>query len=988
MDVRKYMYPAGKFPVQKAGALLLTLAAALGLWLFIAADLRRTATAEISRNLIAINAYKAAQLKTWREAHTREAARLSGHPLFAGMVAEELSKPGPRRAKLKTWLNSESTQKRYASLAFLSPKGAVIAAAPNYQDRAENYLKEFFAAALRKGTPLLTDLYLAADGRPRMTMISPISAGAAPGGKTLCLLVMNIDPETEFYPLVKAAPLLFATAETTLARREGENVLFLTDLDYSRGSALKLTRPLSGTSLPAAKALKGYSGFYEGVDYRGERVFSAMNRVEGSDWVVITKVDRKVILAPVRTRERLALALLLLAAGLAYGVFSLVLSARKRAALKSTLEMEKMIALAAERLLLASRAAKLGVWDWDVANDRLAWDDQMLELYGVKKEEFEGGSRAWLKSVHPEDRARCGLEIEKVLRDGTGYSTEFRVLRPDGTVRHIRAEAGIFRDADGKPERLVGVNFDVTDSKLAKAALKESEARYRTLVEASVDGILTADLETRKFRFANPAICRMLGYTAEELTGLGVEDIHPKDALPAVIAEFEAQARGEKTLAAGLPCLRKDGTVFYADINTARTTIDGRDYNLGLFRDITERRRAEEALRASEERLRVTLEETQIGTWDWDLTNDTWYASATYATMLGYPPGDGVGDRKVWLDRLHPEDKALVADKIRGVLDGSEPRYQYEARIKHSDGTYRWVAVQGNAIRLDRDGKPARVIGVRMDIDKRKRAELEVEKLNRDLLEKHAEMENFLYITTHDLRGPLINMLGFSQNLERYANELREALDPARPPDAARVTPAELAGERIPSAVGFIAESARRMDSLITSLLKVSRAGRVEMKPATVDMNELAGKVLDTLRYQLERAGGEISCGDLPPCKADPGAVSQIFTNLLDNAVKYRAAGRPPRIKVAGERREDMVLYTVADNGAGIPAADLGGIWNLFHSRGLGRTSAGEGIGLPMVRRLTEKNGGRIWAESREGEGSVFHVGLPAAVKTGTPAGE
>lgn len=981
MDVQKYK---SRFTGKAAGSALLTLAAVLALWLFIAADLRRTAIAEISRNLIAINAYKAAQLKTWRETHSREAARFSRFPLFAGIVEEELSKPGSRHTRMNSWLNSDSTQERYASIAFFTPEGAVIAATKNYPGRLEDYLKEPFARASRTRTPLLTDLYLAADGRPRMTMISPISAGAAPGGKTLCLLVINIDPETEFYPLVKAAPLLFATAETTLSRREGENVLFLSDLDYRAGSALKLTHPLSDTRLPAAKALNGYSGFHEGVDYRGERVFSAVNRVEGSDWAVITKVDRKVILAPVRTREHLALALLLLAAGLAYGVFSLVLRARKRASLNSTLEMEKMIALAAERLLLASRAAGLGVWDWDVPGDRLAWDDRTLQLYGVKKEEFKGDCKAWLEGVHPEDRARCWLEMEKVLRGETGYSTEFRVLRPDGTIRHLRAEAGVFRDADGKPERLVGVNFDVTDRRLAKAALEESEARYRTLVEASVDGILTADLETRKFRFANPAICRMLGYTAEELTGLGVEDIHPKDALPAVIAEFEAQARGEKTLAAGLPCLRKDGTVFYADINTARTTIDGRDYNLGMFRDITERRRAEEALRASEERLRVTLEETQIGTWDWDLTNDTWYASATYSTMLGYPPGDGAGDRKVWLDRIHPEDKALVEEKLRGALNGVKDKYQYEARIKHADGTYRWVAVLGNAVRLDRDGKPARVIGVRMDIDKRKRAELEVEKLNRDLLEKHAEMENFLYITTHDLRGPLINMLGFSQNLERYAKELREALDPARQPGPAGVKPAELAGERIPSAVGFIAESARRMDSLISSLLKVSRAGRVEMKPAAVDMNELAGKVLDTLRYQLERAGGEISCGDLPPCKADPGAVSQIFTNLLDNAVKYRAAGRPPRIKVAGERREDMVLYTVADNGAGIPASDLGGIWNLFHARGRSRPSAGEGIGLHMVRRLAEKNGGRIWAESKEGEGSVFHVGLPAAGKTGT----
>ncbi|MEI7528081.1 MAG: PocR ligand-binding domain-containing protein [Elusimicrobiota bacterium] len=260
-----------------------------------------------------------------------------------------------------------------------------------------------------------------------------------------------------------------------------------------------------------------------------------------------------------------------------------------------------------------------------------------------------------------------------------------------------------------------------------------------------------------------------------------------------------------------------------------------------------------------------------------------------------------------------------------------------------------------------------------------KQAEAEKEKLGAALAEKHKEMENFLYITTHDLRSPLVNIQGFSQNLEAYARELREALLPVRLPPEAERELAKLTGERIPGALKFILESSRKMDSLISALLKVSRLGRVEMKPEAVEMNGLIKKILDSMRYQLEAAGGETVCGSLPPCKADPGAVSQLFSNVLDNAIKYRDKARPLAVTVAGEVKDGMVSYTVADNGSGIPEADLHLIWNMFYQSGRTPGRKGEGIGLPTARRIAEMNGGGIRVESKDGEGSVFYIELPAA---------
>jgi PAS domain S-box-containing protein len=141
--------------------------------------------------------------------------------------------------------------------------------------------------------------------------------------------------------------------------------------------------------------------------------------------------------------------------------------------------------------------------------------------------------------------------------------------------------------------------------KLTKQKLKESENRYRALFKAAAEGILVADIGTKEFRYANPALCKMLGYTEKELQGMRVAAVHPRRALKRVRAEFEAQARGEKTLAQNIPCLRKDGKTVYADINTTRAVIDGRACNVGFFTDVTERNRTMEALKEKQATLNV-----------------------------------------------------------------------------------------------------------------------------------------------------------------------------------------------------------------------------------------------------------------------------------------------------------------------------------------------------------------------------------------------
>lgn len=321
------------------------------------------------------------------------------------------------------------------------------------------------------------------------------------------------------------------------------------------------------------------------------------------------------------------------------------------------------------------------------------------------------------------------------------------------------------------------------------------------------------------------------------------------------------------------------------------------------------------------------------------------------------------------------DDQDIFYLHCKKLLLTREPQ-ACELRLLKKDGTAFWAQLLATA--GEAGGAPEIHLTI-SDINARKRAELEKEKLNAALTEQKKEMENFLYITSHDMRGPLLNIQGYGQNLEKDLKELSEAAGPGGPPEKLRLALDKLSGERIPAALSYIAAGALKMDRIISSLLKVSRQGRVEMRPAALNAGAVLKNILDEQRFLLEEAAGLVKTGALPPCTADADALGHIFTNLVENAVKYRDKGRKLLITVEGGRNSSTtVLYTVADNGLGIKAAELPRIWQLFYSGDKAGPAKGEGIGLTMARRIAEANSGKLWAESKEGEGSTFFLELPA----------
>ncbi len=255
------------------------------------------------------------------------------------------------------------------------------------------------------------------------------------------------------------------------------------------------------------------------------------------------------------------------------------------------------------------------------------------------------------------------------------------------------------------------------------------------------------------------------------------------------------------------------------------------------------------------------------------------------------------------------------------------------------------------------------------------------EQLNRSTVElanKNEEVQAFVYIVSHDLRSPLVNLQGFVKELELSCTDLeKELLRANLPPDVVASTQSTF-DQGIRGALRYIAASADKFERLIGALLTLSRTGQQNYRTDQVDVAAVADTTLDSLRQTIAERSTEVTVGPLPKAVGDATAIGQVLSNLLVNALKYQQPGRRGQIHVGGEVRNGFAHYWVRDNGAGIPATAQKRLFQVFQ-RFHPELAAGDGIGLAAVKRMIERQGGQIRAESESGVGSTFHFTLPAA---------
>jgi len=251
----------------------------------------------------------------------------------------------------------------------------------------------------------------------------------------------------------------------------------------------------------------------------------------------------------------------------------------------------------------------------------------------------------------------------------------------------------------------------------------------------------------------------------------------------------------------------------------------------------------------------------------------------------------------------------------------------------------------------------------------------EAKRIQRVIDAKNKELEQLIYVASHDLRSPLVNVDGFSRELDYSLEELGAALDVGGDGSAMEKTlSAEIPNMKV--SIGHIRTSARQMDELLKGLLKLSRYGRAALQIADIDMNELIAQLVESFSFSLREHGIALTVEKLPDCRGDAVQVTQVFSNLIDNAIKYRHPDRAGRIRVCGEIKMDRAVYRVEDNGIGIAENHLEHVFEIFHRLEPGKT-VGEGLGLTIARQALSRMYGEIKAESQLGKGSAFIVILP-----------
>jgi len=483
--------------------------------------------------------------------------------------------------------------------------------------------------------------------------------------------------------------------------------------------------------------------------------------------------------------------------------------------------------------------------------------------------------------------------------------------------------------------------------------LRESEAKYRNIVETANEGIWKTDA-ANNILFVNEKMALITGYRPDELIGHNILEFMDDEAK--AIAERNLQQKSiESKVSYEQPFTRKGGVRIITYLNVApledsQGTFKG---SIGLLTDITERKKVERDLRESREKLNLALENGDIGTWEWNLKSDEVYCGKHFLKMFDL----GTGSKGISIQQFEKlfmeEDRLRVMDSIReSVLNGSHCETRF--RRNPADGRIRHFSLKAQVNKNPED-IPDRVIGVCLDITKLQEDNDKIADLNQKLLSSNKELERFAYVASHDLQEPLRMVSSFTQLLEK---QYGEKLD-----------------DRAREYINFAVDGAHRMYNLINGLLAYSRVQRKGSTFTTVDTGKVIDSVKRLLSMQINESRAVIKTEKLPQIQADESQVSQLFLNLISNALKFNKEA--PQILIAATTGKDKYVFSVKDNGIGIERQYFEKIFGIFNKLHPGNEYEGTGIGLSICKSIVEKHGGTIWVESELGKGTCFYFAIP-----------
>jgi PAS domain S-box-containing protein len=506
-------------------------------------------------------------------------------------------------------------------------------------------------------------------------------------------------------------------------------------------------------------------------------------------------------------------------------------------------ETEALLA-SEERQRLAASSGHIGLWEWNIGTNRVLWSDELKAIFGWPGEREDLTFEMVVDAIHPDDRTRIRSAVRRVLADRSTYDEEYRIVRPDGSVRWIAGKGRCEYDAAGVPVRMMGVALDITD-----------------------------------------------------------------------------------------------------------------------------RKRAEEEVRRHQAQLAEAQRIAHLGSYEWEVDSNTVDRSEELCRIFGVARDQFPPTFEGYLERVHPDDRSTTRAAIETAFRTGMP-FEFEERIVRPDGTVRMLHSQGTWM-LNSGGRPVRLVGICQDITERKKSqELEREINQRKHAEgllraRNEELKAFAYTVSHDLKAPLRGIAGYAAELDRRH---RSGLS-----------------ERALHCLKQILTATHNLDRLIEDLLHYARLDAETTSVAPVNLAQMVEAILRDRHTTILAQGAEVTVTlGVTSVRTWERGLFQVVTNLIDNALKYSREVRPSSIRIASQELVGAFLLVIADNGIGFDMKYHDRIFGLFDRLVRQEEFEGTGAGLAIVKKVVDKMGGRIWAESAPGAGATFYVEWPQEPAVGS----